>query len=170
VTLTVICESVALYISRVRMVAGAARPIRISTGMIVQPSSSRVLWLQVSATAPFDRRKRNIAMNIAPNTRMPRATHTHSAAMCRFQIWCEIGVTPLSRFICQGTGLAAAAIDISIAPRVATAPVIRRLQLLELIITPRVVVLVVAPAAVAGQQGLQPSRQLHPFVVAQTFA
>src|SRR6185437_14072763 len=27
-----------------------------------------------------------------------------------------------------------------------------------------------APAAVAGQQGLQPSRPLHPFVVAQTLA
>src|SRR6185437_15530137 len=130
----VICEPVALYMSRVRMVAGAASPIRISTGTTVQATSSKVLWLQVAATAPFDLRKRTIEMNIAPNTRMPSTTHTHSAAMCRFQICCEIGVTPLSRLSCHGRGSAAAAMETSRAPKAAHAPTIRRLQLLRLIV------------------------------------
>jgi hypothetical protein len=41
----------------------------------------------------------------------------------------------LGRFICHGTGSAAAAMETSAAPRAATATVIRRLQLLELIIS-----------------------------------
>src|SRR5690348_298792 len=116
------------------MVAGAASPIRISTGTSVHMNSSLVLWLQVAAIAPFDLRNRNMAMNITPNTMMPRATHTQKAAMCRSQMWFESGVTPASRFTCHGRGFAAAAIDNSRPAKASVAPWIRRLQLLELIV------------------------------------
>ena len=48
---------------------------------------------------------------------------------------CQPGTAPVTCDICHGTGSAAAAIETSVAPRAATAPMIRRLQLLELIIS-----------------------------------
>ena len=57
-------------------VAGHASTTSSTIGATVQIASSFVLWLHCSATAPFDLRKRNIATNIAPNTRMPMPTQT----------------------------------------------------------------------------------------------
>ena len=44
--------------------------------MIVHTVSSLVLWAQVSATAPRDLRKRNMAMNMIVNTTAPMPRQT----------------------------------------------------------------------------------------------
>jgi hypothetical protein len=51
------------------------------TGIVVQTTSTVVLCDHVSATAPRDLRKRNMATNMAPNTSAPMTQHTISTVL-----------------------------------------------------------------------------------------
>ncbi|MNV37245.1 hypothetical protein D3C71_1287580 [compost metagenome] len=60
-TFTVISESRVSYIAISLAVAGHAITTRMTIGMTVQMTSAFVLWLNLAATAPLDRRNLNMA-------------------------------------------------------------------------------------------------------------
>src|SRR5579859_5508853 len=76
------------------------------TGIVVQMISSVVLCDHFSATAPRDLRKRNMAMNIAPNTRIPMTTQTPRATLLRKYGSEDHSDAPRVMFNCPGCGLA----------------------------------------------------------------
>ncbi len=80
--LTVISVSGATSMCTSAVVAGIAMPTRISTGMMVQAISARVLWAHLAGSSPRDLRCRMIDMNIAAKTRTPMTTQIH-----RTTIW-----------------------------------------------------------------------------------
>src|SRR5574337_475913 len=89
--------------------------------MVVHTTSTVVLCDHFSATAPRDLRKRNMAMNMAPNTSTPITVHTPSATLFRWYGTCDQVLAPRCMFSCHGPGAASAALPNDARARAAAA-------------------------------------------------